>query len=88
MQLDAVEVLQNPLDVASKCPQNFDGFSGCYAAVVFTNMAPNGATPRGINYTIFADAGLTHIDVERHTSDVVQRILPLQWAIDKVCRDV
>ena len=86
-QLDAVKLLPNPLDVANKCPQNFNGFSGCYAAVVFTDMDPNGPIPRGINYTIFADAGLTHIDVERHTSDIVQRILPLQWAIDKVGRN-
>lgn len=82
-QLAAVQ-LTKPQDIPEKCPQNFNGYSSCYAAVVFTDMDPNGATPQGFNYTLFADAGLNHIDVERHTSDVVQRLLPLQWAIDKV----
>ncbi|KAF9471023.1 P-loop containing nucleoside triphosphate hydrolase protein [Pholiota conissans] len=82
-QLHAVNVLSDPLDIPKVCPQNFNGFSGCYAVVIFTDMQPNSPTPHGINYTILADAGLSRIDVERHTSDVVTRILPLQWAIDK-----
>jgi ATP-binding cassette subfamily A (ABC1) protein 3 len=83
-QLSAVDILDGPSDIPKKCPQNFNGLSNCYAVVVFTDMAQNGSTPHGVNYTIFADAGLTHIDVEGHTSDLVKRILPLQWAIDKV----
>jgi ATP-binding cassette subfamily A (ABC1) protein 3 len=83
-QLSAVDILDGPSDIPKKCPQNFNGLSNCYAVVVFTDMAQNGATPHGVNYTIFADAGLTHVDVEGHTSDLVKRILPLQWAIDKV----
>lgn len=37
-----------------------------------------------VNYTIFADAGLSYINVEHHTSDFERRIFPLQWAVDQV----
>lgn len=46
-------------------------------------MDTAGAPP--VNYTIFADAGLSSIDVEHHTSDFERRIFPLQWAVDQVC---
>jgi ATP-binding cassette subfamily A (ABC1) protein 3 len=37
-----------------------------------------------VNYTIFADASLSSIDVEHHTSDFERRVFALQWAVDQV----
>jgi len=61
------------------CPQNFNLYSECFAAVVFNNFP----SAYGVSYTIRADAGLYYINVEQHTSDVELRILPLQWALDE-----
>lgn len=77
-QLDTVKQLNSPGDIPPACQQNFNGFSECWASVVFSDIA--GFT--GVNYTIRADAGLRYIDVEKHTSDVEERVLPLQWALD------
>lgn len=79
-QLGAVKQVESPDDIPSACPQNFNLFSECFAAVAFYDLPELGP----INYTIRADAGLAHIDVIRHTSDFELRILPLQWALDKV----
>lgn len=64
------------------CPQNFNEFSECFAAVVFYDVQ-SGSNVAGFNYTIRADAGLGYINVEKHTSDLEVRILPLQWALDE-----
>ncbi|KAF9004918.1 P-loop containing nucleoside triphosphate hydrolase protein [Hymenopellis radicata] len=71
--------LESPEDIPSACPQNFNLFSECFAAIAFNSISALGP----INYTIRADAGIAHIDVVKHTSDFELRILPLQWAIDK-----
>ena len=44
----------------------------------------NAGRTRPVNYTIFADAGLSSIDVVHHTSDFERRVFPLQWAVDQV----
>ena len=44
----------------------------------------NADESKHVNYTIFADAGLSFIDVAHHTSDFETRIFPLQWAVDQV----
>lgn len=83
-QLQAVRKVSSPDDIPSACPQNFNLFSQCFAAVAF-NVLPtsaNDTTP--YDYTIRADGGLFHIDVVKHTSDYERRILPLQWALDSV----
>ncbi|KIY73327.1 P-loop containing nucleoside triphosphate hydrolase protein [Cylindrobasidium torrendii FP15055 ss-10] len=77
-QRNAVRRLDSPDDIVDACPQNFNLFSECFAAIVFNDLPDNGP----INYTIRADGGLFHIDVEKHTSDFELRVLPLQWAID------
>ncbi|OBZ68485.1 ABC transporter A family member 2 [Grifola frondosa] len=82
-QLRAVRQLDSPEDIPAACPQNFNGFSECFAAIAFNSFpssGSNGAQP--LNYTLRADAGLFHIDVTKHTSDYEKRILPLQWAVD------
>ncbi|KLO20603.1 P-loop containing nucleoside triphosphate hydrolase protein [Schizopora paradoxa] len=76
-QLRVVHQLDSPDDFANACPQNFNDFSECFAAVSF-----NFANSEGLNYTIFVDIGLSHINVVSHTSDYEKRVLPLQWAID------
>lgn len=74
-----VKQLQSPEDIPSACQQNFNGFSECWAAVIFDDI--KGFS--GVNYTIRADAGLFYVNVENHNSDVDRRVLPLQWALDE-----
>jgi ATP-binding cassette subfamily A (ABC1) protein 3 len=83
-QLRAVKNVAIPADIPSECPQNFNLFSECFAAIVFNDIPTNGNSTNPINYTIRADAGLSYINVQRHNSDFEKRILPLQWAVDKV----
>ena len=64
------------------CPQNFNQFSECFAAVVFHDIQ-SGSNITGFNYTIRGDAGLGYVNVQKHTSDLELRILPLQWALDE-----
>ncbi|RPD82722.1 P-loop containing nucleoside triphosphate hydrolase protein [Lentinus tigrinus ALCF2SS1-7] len=80
-QLGAIRRLDSPEEIPSACPQNFNLFSECFAAVAFNSFpGPNGSVP--LNYTLRADGGLFHIDVTKHTSDYEKRVLPLQWALD------
>jgi len=83
-QLAAVKKVASTDDIPAACPQNFNLFSECYAAVAFNSFPTSDANDSlPINYTIRADGGLFHIDVIRHTSDYELRVLPLQWAVDK-----
>ena len=82
-QLTSVKQVST-VDIPATCPQNFNGFSQCFAAIAFTNIPADGNASNPINYTIFGDAGLIFIDVVHHTSDFEKRMLPLQWAIDQV----
>lgn len=85
-QLHAVRKVASPADIPSACPQNFNLFSECFAAVSFNSIPPmNNTDALPINYTISADGGLFHIDSPKHNSDYEKRILPLQWALDEVC---
>ncbi|TFK42170.1 hypothetical protein BDQ12DRAFT_710453 [Crucibulum laeve] len=81
-QKDRVKKVGAASDIVTECPQNFNLFSECFAAIVFNDI-PNEGNSNPVNYTIRADAGLAFINVEKHTSDFEKRILPLQWAIDK-----
>lgn len=84
-QLSAVRELDSPDDIPSACPQNFNLFSDCFAAVAFNSLPPeNNSLAEPVNYTIRADGGLAHVDVAKHSSDYELRILPLQWAVDSV----
>lgn len=83
-QLSAVQQIDDPAQIPATCPQNFNLFSQCYAAVAFYNLPSNGSFTNPVNYTILADGGLFYINVHKHTSDYEKRILPLQWSIDKV----
>ncbi len=83
-QLKGIRKADTVSQLPFACPQNFNLRSTCFAAVAFNDIpSPNAGRP--INYTINADGGLVFIDVAKHTSDYELRILPLQWAIDKVC---
>ncbi|KAJ7726366.1 hypothetical protein B0H16DRAFT_1592682 [Mycena metata] len=85
-QLGAVKKAPSAAQLPFECPQNFNGFSECYAGVVFYDIPANSTTGNpltsAVNYTILADSGLFHIDVVRHSSDFETRVLPLQWAVD------
>ncbi|KIK71569.1 hypothetical protein GYMLUDRAFT_33772 [Collybiopsis luxurians FD-317 M1] len=80
-QRSAIRKVDSPSAIPSECPQNFNLFSECFAAIAFYDIPSPGTGP--INYTIQADGGLFHIDVVKHTSDFEERILPLQWAVDQ-----
>ncbi|EJD51317.1 P-loop containing nucleoside triphosphate hydrolase protein [Auricularia subglabra TFB-10046 SS5] len=77
-QLRSVRQLENVSDVAAQCPQNFQLYSECYAAIVFEP-----STAGNYSYTLRGDAGFFFVDVQRHTSDFERRVLPLQSAIDR-----
>lgn len=79
-QLSGVRQVDSVEEMAAACRPNFNGFSGCFAGLEFNGLLPGNQ----INYTIRADFGLAHIDVE-NKSDFEIRLLPLQWAVDKVC---
>lgn len=87
-QLNAIRKVDSPSDIPAQCPQNFNLISECFAAVAFYEIPSPGINGSISNYTMFADGGLVHIDVVRHTSDYEERILPLQWAIDQVSRSI
>ena len=70
-------------DVGSTCLQNFLGTSSCFAAVSFESI-PAAGVNQTLNYTIRYDSSLGWVDVKNHKSDFERRILPLQWAIDRV----
>ncbi len=80
----AIRKVDTASNIPSLCPQNFNLFSECFAAVAFHSFPSTSDSSQPINYTIQADGGLFHIDVVKHTSDYELRILPLQWAIDRV----
>ncbi|KAJ7083365.1 hypothetical protein B0H15DRAFT_785012 [Mycena belliarum] len=80
-QLGLVKQASSGSQLPLECPQNFNGLSECYAAVIFNDIPANSGTP--VNYTILADSGLRHIDVVKHNSDFETRVMPLQWAIDQ-----
>lgn len=81
-QLASVKKIDSADDIPWACPQNFNLYSQCFAAIAFFDTPASGSS--SINYTIYADAGLIYINVEGHASDFEKRILPLQWAIDNV----
>lgn len=85
-QLGNVKKAASPNDIPPLCPENFNGFSECYAAVVFNSLPIANDSSEGalqpINYTLRADGGLYYINVAKHTSSYEERVLPLQWAVD------
>lgn len=87
-QLKNVKQLDSLDAIRASCPQNLNGVSPCFAGIGFTDRFNDTSIPATFftitNYTIFADSGLSYIDAPNHNSDVEQRILPLQWALDKV----
>ncbi|KAG2022539.1 multidrug resistance protein 1 [Coprinopsis cinerea AmutBmut pab1-1] len=80
-QLKGIKQVDSAAAILEACPQNFNLFSPCFAAVAFHDIPDGGNSP--INYTIYADSGLSYINVVKHTSDFEKRVLPLQWAIDQ-----
>jgi ATP-binding cassette subfamily A (ABC1) protein 3 len=81
-QQQHVRQLSDVSEISSTCPENFAGLSQCFAVVVFYDIPANGSAD--VVYTLQADAGLLYINVQKHTSQYEERVLPLQWAIDKV----
>lgn len=84
-QLKGLKKVNSPDDVPSACQENFNLFSECYAAVVFTSFPSGDNGSQTIEYTLRGDGGFFHIDVVHHKSDFEKRIMPLQWAVDSVC---
>jgi len=87
IQLAAVKQVQDRSKLLLACPQNYNGVTPCFAAIEFVNTPSANASDSvsgPMEYIIRADAGLSRIDVVKHTSDFENIILPLQWAIDSV----
>jgi hypothetical protein len=82
VQLAGIKKVADQAEILKACPQNFNLYSQCFAAVAFNPSPSPNTLP--FNYTIYADGGLNSIDVEKHTSDFEKRVMPLQWAIDSV----
>ncbi|PPQ79372.1 hypothetical protein CVT25_002642 [Psilocybe cyanescens] len=86
-QLASVKQLDTMDDIRQYCPQNFNGMSSCFAGIGFSDSVVSASAPATfqniVNYTIFADAGLSYIELTNHGSDFEKRILPLQWSLDK-----
>ncbi|KAJ6554510.1 hypothetical protein B0H19DRAFT_1262854 [Mycena capillaripes] len=85
-QLNSVKQVSTSDQLLAECIPNFNGFSDCYAAVVFRDIPQNQSAP--IIYDFLADSGLGRIDVEHHNGDVETRVMPLQWAIDKAIIEI
>lgn len=87
-QLKNVHKLESLNAIRASCPQNLNGISPCFAGIGFTNRLNDTNMPATfftiVNYTIFADSGLSYISPTNHNSDFEKRILPLQWSLDKV----
>lgn len=67
-------------DVSTHCPQNLNGFSECFAALVFSDVDPEAQV---LNYTLRGDFGYRTVDVETPGNDDQQaRFLPIQWAVE------
>ncbi|KAI0931158.1 hypothetical protein AcV5_005295 [Taiwanofungus camphoratus] len=84
-QLSAVKKANSSEEIPAMCPENWNGYSECYSAVVFNSLpdlSDSSTISQPINYTIRADGGLFRINVVKHTSDYEKRVLPLQWAVD------
>lgn len=71
-------------EIPIACPQNNNYISECFAALIFYDLPLAAEDPRPVNYTIRMDGALRHIDVINGKSSYEQRILPLQWAVDRV----
>ena len=80
-QRAAIQQVATANDLPVACPRNFVGFSQCYAGISFNSVPGAGGA---VDYTLLVDNGLAEIDVEDQKSDYQQRVLPMQWAIDKV----
>jgi len=83
-QLAAISKVETTDDIPSKCPQNFNLFSECFAGLSFEYLPSSPADTRPINYTILGNGGYKYINAIKHTSDYELYVLPLQWAVDQV----
>ncbi|KAK9473660.1 uncharacterized protein V1510DRAFT_413533 [Dipodascopsis tothii] len=77
---DKVFLVEDEADLLTLCAQNLAGSSNCFGAVVWHDID---ASRRLYNYTLRADASLTHVYVDTHKSDAEYYVLPVQWAVDK-----
>ncbi|KAI0947262.1 hypothetical protein AcV7_009727 [Taiwanofungus camphoratus] len=90
-QLNAVKKVDSPDDVPATCPENWNGYSACFGAIVFNSLptsSNNITAARSVNYTIRADEGLYYINVVKHTSGYEERVMPLQWAVDSAITEL
>ncbi|KAI5885459.1 uncharacterized protein SCHCODRAFT_02557894 [Schizophyllum commune H4-8] len=54
-QLDAVKKVASPDDIPATCPENFNLFSECFAAIEFHDPIPTNISASVVNYTLRAD---------------------------------
>ncbi|KAF7302856.1 hypothetical protein MKEN_01247800 [Mycena kentingensis (nom. inval.)] len=80
-QRAAVKQVSSTDEFRKLCPENFNGFSECFGAVVFHDIPTNASLP--IQYELYFASGLGHVDVVHHDGDEEMRTLPLQWTLDQ-----
>lgn len=83
-QLAAISKVGTTDDIPTKCPQNFNLFSDCFAGLSFEYLPSDQTDTRPIDYTILGNGGFGYINAIKHTSDYELYVLPLQWAVDQV----
>ncbi|KAK9480821.1 hypothetical protein V1514DRAFT_288489 [Lipomyces japonicus] len=71
--------LNDSIDLLRVCKQNLRGASTCLAAIEWNSID---LEKKIYNYTLRADAGLSRIFVNDHSSDAERILMPVQWAID------
>lgn len=72
-----------PSEIVASCLQNFNLISECFGAINFTHLTTASRQDTSdITYTLRADGGLFYVNVDQHTGDFEQKVLPLQWALD------
>jgi hypothetical protein len=86
-QLAGVKKVANASDIPLACPQSLTEVSSCFAAINFNGSLGTSADFNDIeviSYILSSDGAEATVDVVKHSGDFMDKIMPLQWAIDQV----
>ena len=86
-QLAGVKKVATASDIPLACPQTLNELSECFAAINFNNVSESPGNFDNIDvisYTLLSDGARATVDVVKHGGDFMDKIMPLQWAIDQV----
>lgn len=86
-QLAGVKKVASVSVIPLACPQTLNELSTCFAAIQFNDFLETPADLDNIDiisYTLLSDGARSTVDVVKHGGDSMDKIMPLQWAIDQV----